>query len=378
MLGEHRKVTPLPSFFVSSRPRLSKSNPVPPVIRSTAQFARYVGLSRSAVSRVLNAQPGLRPETVALVEKAMAETGFTPNAHARHLRGKPTAVIGVCMENFLTPTAVSKLSVLQSLLAAEGYSTLAEMGRPGSYDKVVRHFLSLRVDGIVFIGHFETPDLTLRVADLRRHGAAYVVVDNPAVAKVNTVTLDRVAAMREVAAHLLALKHRRIGLLGLSGPYQTVTDRLLGLRGLLAERRLDPDRCLVSHDDRFARVDHFEYGRTLAHSFLDAPDRPTAFVAVNDDTAVGALLEFQERGLRVPTDISIVGFNNQSLCLMTRPQLTSVDQQIEATMAATVRSITVQIAAAAKSAPTSRTRPSMHLVAPRLVVRESTGPAPRT
>lgn len=345
------------------------------MIRSTAHFARYVGLSRSAVSRVLNEQPGLRPETIALVQKAMAETGFTPNAHARHLRGKPTAVIGVCMENFLTPTAVGKLSVLQTLLAAEGYSTLAEMSRPGSYDKVVRHFLSLRVDGIVFIGHFETPELTLRVSDLRRHGTAYVVVDHSGVEKINTVTLDRVTAMREVAGHLLALKHRRIGLLGLSGAFQTVTDRLLGLRETLAARRFDPDRCLVSHDAHFVRTDHFEYGRTLARSFAEAPECPTAFVAVNDETAVGAMLEFQERGRRVPGDLSIVGFNNQNLCLMTRPRLTSVDQQIEPTMAATVRSVLAQIRAPAKAPATAR--PTVHLIAPKLIVRDSTGPAPR-
>jgi LacI family transcriptional regulator len=354
---------------------VAKSPQAPRVIRSTAHFARYVGLSRSAVSRVLNEQPGLRPATIALVQKAMAETGFTPNAHARHLRGKSTAVIGVCMENFLTPTAVGKLSVLQTLLAAEGYSTLAEMSRPGSYDKVVRHFLSLRVDGIVFIGHFETPELTLRVADLRRHGTAYVVVDHSGVENINTVTLDRVTAMREVAAHLLALKHRRIGLLGLSGPFQTVTDRLLGLRETLAARRLDPDRFLVSHDARFARTDHFEYGRTLARSFAEGPECPTAFVAVNDETAVGAMLEFQERGLRVPVDLSIVGFNNQNLCLMTRPRLTSVDQQIEPTMAATVRSVLVQIRAPAKAPAAAR--PVVQLIAPKLIVRDSTGPAPR-
>jgi DNA-binding LacI/PurR family transcriptional regulator len=350
---------------------VAKSSRTPAVIRSTAEFARYVGLSRSAVSRVLNDQPGLREETIVRVREAMAETGFTPNAHARHLRGKPTAVIGVCMENFLTPTAVSKLSVLQGLLAAEGYSTLAEMSRPGAYDRVVRHFLSLRVDGIVFIGHFDAPELTLRVADLRRHGTAYVVVDNPGVEKVNTVTLDRVAAMREVVAHLVGLKHRRFGLLGLFGRFQTVTDRLLGVREELAARGLDPDRCVVSHDDRFKRGDHFEYGRTLAQSFMAVPDRPTAFIAVNDDTAVGALLEFQERGLRVPHDLSMVGFNNQNVCLVTRPRLTSVDQQIPATMAAAVRGVLQQIGRATPM------RPFVQTIPPRLVLRDSIGPAPR-
>lgn len=350
---------------------MAKSSRPSPVIRSTAEFARYVGLSRSAVSRVLNEQPGLREETITRVREAMAETGFTPNAHARHLRGKSTAVIGVCMENFLTPTAVAKLSVLQSLLAAEGYSTLAEMSRPGSYDKVVRHFLSLRVDGIVFIGHFAAAELTLRVADLRRHGTAYVVVDNPGLAQVNTVTLDRVAAMREVVAHLAGLKHRRFGLLGLSGPFQTVTDRLLGIREELAARRLDPDACVVSHDDRFTRGDHFEHGRTLARSFSEQPDRPTAFIAVNDDTAVGALLEFQERGLRVPGDVSMVGFNNQNVGLVTRPQLTTVDQEISATMAATARGILQQVGRAATE------RPWVQLIPSRLVLRASTGPAAR-
>src|SRR5207249_4088940 len=98
---------------------------------------------------------------------------------------------------------------------------------------------------------------------------------------------------------------------------------------------------------------------------------PTAFIAVNDDTAVGALLEFQERGLRVPGDISLVGFNNQNLCLMTRPRLTTVDQQIEPTMAATVRGILQQIG---RPAPA---RPIIQLIAPQLVVRDSTGPASR-
>ena len=341
------------------------------IIRSTAQFARLVGLSRSAVSRVLNEQPGLRASTIERVHRAMAETGFTPNAHARHLRGKPTAVIGVCMENFFTPTAVAKLSVLQRQLTEAGYTTLAEMSQPGAFDNVVRHFLSLRVDGVIFIGHFEQVELAQRIAQLARHGTAYVVVDNSGLGRVQAVTLNRIAAMREVTAHLLKLGHRRIGLLGLSGPFQTVVDRLHGVNEALAAHGLDPSRCLVSHDARFERADHFEYGRTLAHSFATLRERPTAFIAVNDDTAVGALLEFQTRGLRVPEDLSLVGFNNQNICLMTRPKLTSVDQQIDKTIAATVRSIVRQIEQRENS------RPQVRLIPAQLVLRGSTGPVSR-
>ena len=68
----------------------SKSRP-PAVLRSTAEFARHIGLARTTVSRVLNGQPGLRPKTIERVQRALAETGFTPNAHAVHLKGKRTA-----------------------------------------------------------------------------------------------------------------------------------------------------------------------------------------------------------------------------------------------------------------------------------------------
>src|ERR1700722_6125549 len=78
-------------------PRISGIQP-PTVLRSTADFARHVGLARTTVSRVLNGQPGLKQKTIDQVRRAIAETGFTPNAYALHLRGKRTATVGVCME----------------------------------------------------------------------------------------------------------------------------------------------------------------------------------------------------------------------------------------------------------------------------------------
>ena len=187
---------------------MSHSSPRPPVIRSTAEFARYVGLSRSAVSRVLNRQPGLRRATIDRVTQAIQETGFTPNAHAVHLRGKPSMMIGVCVENLVTLSGVSKLSELQDLLAARGYVALVEVDRPGGGRKLVHHFLSLRVQAIVFIGHFAPAVLAERIADLRRHGTPHVVVDHSACRDAPTVTLDRAAAMEQVVAHLHGLGHR--------------------------------------------------------------------------------------------------------------------------------------------------------------------------
>jgi DNA-binding LacI/PurR family transcriptional regulator len=344
---------------------------IPPLIRSTEEFARYVGLSRSAVSRVLNHQPGLRRATIERVNAAMAETGFTPNAHAVHLRGKPTAMIGVCMENFITPTGVSKLSILQQRLRERGYTALIEVHHRGASRKLVEHFLALRVEAIIFIGHFEPAELDERIEELRRHGIPHLVIDHSGSGRAHTVTLDRAAAMEQIVAHLHGLGHRRFGLLGISGEFQTVIDRLEGLRVALEKRRLEFDSCVQSRDARHERKEHFDFGVTLAADFAARRDRPTAFIAVNDDTAIGALLEFQARGLRVPRDLSIVGFNNQNICRMARPQLTSVDQQIEQIVAVAVKSLLKQIERPTTGAARIR------LIAPELIVRESTGRAAR-
>lgn len=350
---------------------MSKPSAKPPAIHSTAEFARYIGLSRSAVSRALNGHEDLRPKTLARVQQALRETGFTPNAHALHLRGRRSATIGVCMENFLTPTAVSKVSALQRRLRDRGYLALIEVLEPGASEKTLQHFRSLRVEAVVFIGHFEVKELAARIEELDRYGTPHLVIDAVDVPRANTVTLDREQAMMDVTTHLLDLGHRRFGLLGISGPFRTVSDRLRGIHRALAARDLNPGVCLHNHDPLHARHDHFQYGAVLAREFLRQPDRPTAFIAVNDDTAIGALLELQAAGLRMPEDFSIFGFDNQNVCRMTRPALSSVDQQIDRTVEVAVETIDKQL-----SGPFS-TRTIRRLIRPQLVLRGSTGPVPR-
>jgi transcriptional regulator with XRE-family HTH domain len=105
----------------------SDSKKIPSRITSTAEFARYVGLARSTVSRVLNRQPGLKQSTIDRVHHALAETGFTPNAYATLLKGKGTSSVGICMENLLTPPILLKLATLQRQLRSQGYTSLIEV-----------------------------------------------------------------------------------------------------------------------------------------------------------------------------------------------------------------------------------------------------------
>lgn len=350
---------------------MSKPPPLKPLqpIRSAAEFASYVGLARTTISRVLNGQPGLKPKTIERVRAAMEATGFTPNAYALHLKGKRTATIGICMENLLTPPAVKKLATLQRLLRARHYASLIEVVDPGESRRVVRHFLSMRVDAIVFLGHFIEEEIAQRIEELVNHDTPHLVIDHPNITGANTVTLHRARAMAAIIEHLFTLGHTRFGLLGMSSSLRTVQDRVDGVREALRVRQLDFDRHTHSLDHLHVRTRDFDYGRDLARSFAVEKKRPTAFLALNDEIAIGAIRGFQEEGLRVPEDVSVTGFNNQDICIMSTPTLTSIDQQVAATAEAAADMLFAQM-----SQP-SRRRPVIHTIEPLLVVRGSTGPA---
>jgi DNA-binding LacI/PurR family transcriptional regulator len=338
----------------------------PPVIRSSADFARHVGLARTTVSRVLNGQPGLKPKTIERVQRALAETGFTPNAYALHLKGKRTAMIGICMEDLATPPAVRKLATLQAVLRTRGFASLIEVYSPGTGREVVRHFQSLRVEAVIFIGHFPAEEIEARIVELNALGTPNVVIDHFGLKRANTVTLDRAAGMGAVVSHLYELGHRTYGSLGLSnGPSNRIA-RMNGVRAGLLARKLDPRLCLLSLDHLHNRDDDFEYGRALARSFVSHPRRPTAFLGFNDEIAIGALRGFQEAGVRVPTDVSVTGFNNQDISQMTWPALTTVDQNIERTVEVAAEFALAQIGKPIRAKPIVRT------IKPKLVVREST------
>ncbi len=351
-------------------PSSSKSK-VPPVIRSTADFARHIGLARTTVSRVLNAQPGLKQKTIDRVQRALAETGFTPNAHALHLKGKRTSMIGICMEDLATPPAVRKLGTLQRVLRMRGFSSLIEVFTPGSSRDILQHFLSLRVEAVVFIGHFLREEIEARIAELIAHGTSHLVIDHFGLKNANTVSLDRAAGMEAVVNHLLDHGHRTFGLLGVTkGPTSRI-DRMSGIQAALRVRGLPFESCVRSLDHLHERRNDFDYGRQLAASFLSLPDRPTAFLGHNDEIAIGAMRGFQEAGLKLPRDASITGFNNQEICRMTWPTLTTVDQNIDTTIATAAEVILSQLG------ERPRARPIVRTIEPQLIIGESTGPVGR-
>ena len=316
---------------------------------------------------MLNGHEGLKKTTVEKVRKAVEETGFTPNGYALRLKGKKTATVGICMENLLTPPAVLKLAALQQKLRERSHASLIEVMPPGGSREVIRQFLSMRVDAVVFIGHFVEEEVSKRVHELATHGTPHMVIDQLGIAGADTVALDRGRGMKELVGHLLSLGHTTFGLLGMSGTTRSIKDRVSGVEAALADKGLDFEAAARSLDHLHVRSNDFEFGRTLAHSFVAEKKMPSAYMALNDEIAIGAMHGFQADGLKVPDDVSVAGFNNQEICLMPTPALTSVDQQIDITVDAAVDLLLAKIGRPAKA------QPQVHLVSPVLVVRESTG-----
>jgi len=339
-------------------------------IKSTADFARYVGLARTTVSRVLNGHPGVKRSTIDRVNRALEQTGFTPNAFAVGLRGKGAAVIGICMENLLTPPMVSKLALLQQRLRARGFTCLIEVLAPGESRKVVQHFQAMQASAVVFIGHFVPAELAQRIAELRRHRIAHVLIDQANIQGANSVSFDRAGAMHLVMNHLMDLGHRSFGLLGMSHSEQQTRDRLRGIHEALAARGLDPATHTRSFDQLVPRENDFAYGRSLAQAFARLDPPPTAFVGVNDEVAIGAMLALEEMGLRVPDDISVTGFNNQEICLMTSPNVTSVDQHVGSTIEIALELLGEQLKHQSE-------QPVVRMIKPTMIARQSSGPAPK-
>jgi LacI family transcriptional regulator len=179
------------------------------------------------------------------------------------------------------------------------------------------------------------------------------------------ITCTHVAGARQAAQHLVGLGHTRIGVLGWGTHVMATVDRTHGLRRVMAEAGLALEERLVRYGDHAETSD----GYALAGQLLDLPEPPTAIFALNDSLAFGVLRAAAHRGISVPGQLSVVGFDDLETASLVTPMLTTVHQPLLEMGAYAARVLLRWIEG---DAP-----PAMHIQLPtELVVRESTGPAP--
>jgi LacI family transcriptional regulator len=284
-------------------------------------IARLAGVSKKTVSRVINRSPLLNDSTRERVEAVIRETGYVPNPQARALALGRNSLIGLIHDN---PNAQMILNMQQGILEALHDTDFGLVVRPvdrGSATMLddIRNFLERqRLYGVVFLPPISENNALAALC--REIGCRYVrmgsaTLDDPE----HMVASNDRDAVIEAMRYLIGEGHRRIGLVAGPHGFRSARERREGFEFALAEAGIKLSRSLIV-DGQYT----FESGIAATDSLLDLSSRPTAIFACNDEMAAGVLFAARERGLGVPQDLSIIGFDDTPIASRVWPPLTTV------------------------------------------------------
>ncbi len=329
-----------------------------------AEVARKVGVSEATVSRVLNEKPGVSDATRQAVLTALDVLGYE---RPTKLRGERARLVGLVLPELTNPIFPALAEIIGGGLTQSGYTPLLCTQNAGGITEsdYVDLLLHQQVSGVVFLGgnYSQTGAPHEHYERLRAVGLPTVLLN----ARMDglefaTVSTDDTTAAEQAVRHLHQLGHRRIGLL--LGP----TDHVPSQRKLVGARRALDELGSPLSDELIVRgLYTLESGQAGATRLLAAG--ATAFVCASDILALGAIRAARRSGLRVPDDVSVVGFDDSALMSCTEPPLTTVRQPIDAMGRTAIELLLAQI----QGAPATGVE---LLFEPELVLRSSTAPRP--
>ena len=330
------------------------------------QIADLAGVSIATVSRVLNGRGDVSDETRDFVSQVIRENGYTANRNARGLSAGRTGLVGILVPLVYPAYFSAILAGAAEALSAENLQiVLSPTGHEHDREVSVLDRLHGLTDGALIILPEESSEELERLLD---RGYRFVVLDPlmPLDERIPSVSAAHTSGADQAMRHLLELGHRRIA--QITGPrgWVATEDRRRGYRAALAAAGILPDPALEVEAEP-----EIPTGRVAADYLLDLPEPPTAIFAFNDNIAIGAIQAARARGLRVPEDLSIVGFDDVEHATIVTPALTTVRQPL-AEMGRTAVSLLMRLLLERQRVE------ALHVeLATRLVVRDSTAP-PRT
>ena len=327
---------------------------------SIKDIAREARVSHSTVSRALRNSPLVNAQTAKLIHRIASEKGYVASAVARSLVTKHTNTIGVVVTTVADPFAGEVIGGIEEFAHARGYSVIlaASHSDPARELQAVQSFQERRVDGVLVmasrIGAHYLPILSGMKAPIvlinSHHPGEFIY----------SVRIDDFAGARTATLHLIDLGHKRVAYIGDRFGFQSDAARFAGYRQQLEDAALDFQPDLV------VRGDGGPAGGLEAMSrLLSLSHPPTAVFCYNDRQALGAMRAVREHGLRVPSDISIVGFDDLFLSSYADPPLTTV-QQPKHEMGWQALEILLELLGGGK--------PASRITTGTLIVRQSTAP----
>lgn len=285
--------------------------------------AKEAGVSYSTVSRVVNNKSYVKPETRARVVKAMTRLGYQANLQARSLAGGSSNVIGLLVTELTTQYMGEIVSGIEEVLTSNQYelmlyTTHRKKAKESAFVNMMARGLA---DGLLIVLPREPEAYLL---SLRQRNFPYVLIDQFGIDDTDlSVTATNRDGGYEATKHLISLGHRRIGMITGWMDMISAVHRLEGYRSALADHE-------IAYDERLIYVGDFTQtsGYLGANTLLDLADPPTAVFASNDMGALGVMDAVRDRGMKVATDISIVGFDDVPIASAVTPPLTTIRQPL--------------------------------------------------
>ncbi|MGC9467741.1 MAG: LacI family DNA-binding transcriptional regulator [Anaerolineae bacterium] len=284
--------------------------------------ARAAGVSASTVSRVLNDKDDVAADTYKRVQEVIAELGYTSSLAARSMRSRRTGVIGLILPDLEDSFLIQVLKGINCAIAEFEYDLIAyaspSIGTPSKADREQLYVSLLNgslTDGMIVV--------TPAAAGFPRIAPVVVIDPNRDCTECPAVIGSNYAGALMAMEYLLDLGHRCIGFISGRPDLQSADQRLRGYESALAQAGIPLDPDLIMEGDFTA-----ETGHRVARELLSLPEPPTAIFAANDRSAIGAIEAAREMGLRVPEDLSVIGYDDIPEAAYYNPALTTIDQSI--------------------------------------------------
>lgn len=334
-------------------------------------IAKEAGVSASTVSRVITNSANVRKEKKEKVQALIDKYNFKPNALAKGLADTKTRTIGVLAADIRNPFYASLFVECENAARAVDYTVVLcnSLGEMAKEVELLGKLQEQKVDAIIQIGG-RADDLVSKVE--------YVELINQIMAKIpvvvtgkldgtrcRVVRIDAMKAMEILMEHLLELGHEKIALIGGRKDVLSTFEKHQRYKQILKEHMIEFDPELVAEDGGY----DFETGYRQMNEMLDKEVRPTAVIAINDFSAMGVMRSINEHGLSIPQDISVVSYDNTYMAEMAMPKLTSVDYNYEEYGRKLIDTAIAMIE--------GRKTGQLRMVTPTLVVRGSSGSAPK-
>lgn len=326
--------------------------------------AKRAGVSTATVSRVLNDLGGVKDSTRRRVLSVARSLNYAPNAHASALAKGSTKILGVIVSNVENPFFLDIFQALEAAAHAAGYSVLVEHTsyQPQRLANSLNALHALRPVGMALIASETEPAI---LEDLAQRGIRAVVYDasHPS-GNITSIRVRYEVGMRRAVEYLQSLGHRRMAFVGHHAGLAPLQERKRTFIETMERYASDAEYATAESEDTP------QGGRQATATLLDSGFHPTAILCVNDFMAIGVLRELRERGLRVPQDISVTGFDNILLSEYTVPALTTLDIP-------RWRIGRICLEALIRDPELARFAPDT-VIEPELVLRGSTGAAPQS